>query len=110
MNKITYEIRRYEDEDAAAWDAFLLQTVNGTFLQSRRFLSYHPAGRFRDCSLMIYDAKGNLAALCPGADQMMDGRRVFCGFYIARRQNDHRRQLLRIGLELRHGGFHLLTV
>ena len=77
MNKITYEIRRYEDEDAAAWDAFLLQTVNGTFLQSRRFLSYHPAGRFRDCSLMIYDAKGNLAALCPGADQMMDGRRVF---------------------------------
>jgi len=77
VNKITYEIRRYEDEDAAAWDAFLLQTVNGTFLQSRRFLSYHPAGRFVDCSLMIYDAKGNLAALCPGADQMVDGRRVF---------------------------------
>jgi len=77
LKELSYEIRRYEEQDAAAWDAFLSQTVNGTFLQSRRFLSYHPAGRFEDCSLMIYDAKGNLAGLCPGAAQMRDGRRVF---------------------------------
>lgn len=72
-----YEIARYKEEQASVWDTFLDETVNGTFLQSRRFLSYHPVGRFEDCSLMIYDAKGNLAGLCPGAAQVRDGKRIF---------------------------------
>ena len=67
MNELSYEVIRFQEEDAAVWDDFLLQTVNGTFLQSRRFLSYHPAGRFVDCSLMIYDKKHHLVAVWPGA-------------------------------------------
>lgn len=77
MNEISYEVVPYHEEDAAGWDAFLPQTVNGTFLQSRRFLSYHPAGRVQDCSVMLYDKKHHIAALCPAAEGMADGRRVF---------------------------------
>ena len=77
MNELSYDVIRFQEEDAAVWDDFLLQTVNGTFLQSRRFLSYHPAGRFVDCSLMIYDKKHHLVAVCPGAEQVEDGKRVF---------------------------------
>ena len=77
MSQAYYEIEIYQESQASAWDTFLKETVNGTFLQSRRFLSYHPIGRFEDCSLMIYDAKGNLAGLCPAAVQMEDGRKIF---------------------------------
>ena len=72
-----YEIVRYQDEFASIWDKFLEQTVNGTFLQSRRFLSYHPKDRFADCSLLIYDCKKNLVGLCPGAVQIESGQKVF---------------------------------
>jgi len=77
MNKISYGVIPYCEEDAATWDGFLSQTVNGTFLQSRKFLNYHPAGRFKDCSLMLYDKKNHLVALCPGAEQWKEGRRIF---------------------------------
>ena len=72
-----YEIVRYCDEFAERWDTFLETIVNGTFLQSRRFLSYHPVGRFKDCSLIIYDQKKNLVGLCPAVVQMESGRRHF---------------------------------
>lgn len=64
---MSYEIRKYEESDSATWDDFIeKQAVNGTFLQSKKFFSYHPQGRFKDASYMIYDHKGNLAAICPG--------------------------------------------
>lgn len=43
---------------AQVWDRFVLQeSMNGTFLQTRRFIEYHPAGKFKDSSLIVY--KGN---------------------------------------------------
>ena len=50
---------------------------NGTFLQSRRFLSYHPPGRFDDASLMFAMENGELLGVVPAARCMVDGRACF---------------------------------
>lgn len=61
-----YSIRQYEIKDEAIWDEFVEHiSINGTFLQSRRFLNYHPKDRFQDFSLIIEDSKGHIAAVCP---------------------------------------------
>lgn len=61
-----YIVCEFKEEMNEVWDRFILQeSINGTFLQSRNFLSYHPKERFRDYSLMIYDEKKHLVALCP---------------------------------------------
>ncbi|MBQ9200153.1 MAG: GNAT family N-acetyltransferase [Lachnospiraceae bacterium] len=72
---------RFEYFDKAKesdWDKFIEErSVNGTFLQSRRFLNYHPEGRFKDVSLFIYNEKNNIAALCPACELDMDNKRTF---------------------------------
>lgn len=68
----------YTEEMAQQWDQFLEEkAVNGTFLQSRRFFSYHPAGRFEDASVMVYNQKKNLVALVPACRIQKDGKTVF---------------------------------
>lgn len=58
----------YNESMEQEWDAFVLKrSVNGNFLQTRDFLNYHPAERFRDCSLIYNDTKGNLRAVIPAA-------------------------------------------
>jgi hypothetical protein len=57
------DIRRYTEADKAAWDAFVAQSKNGTFLFFRDYMDYH-ADRFCDHSLMIY-VDGRLYALMP---------------------------------------------
>ena len=48
------EIVKYEDKYQEAWDQFVLKnSVNGTFLQTRNFLNYHPEGRFVDASVLV---------------------------------------------------------
>ena len=45
---------QYSDEYEERWDRFVLdKSINGTILQTRRFLNYHPADRFDDNSLMF---------------------------------------------------------
>lgn len=71
-------INMYKPEDFDRWDSFIrASSINGNFLQSRRFLSYHPEVRFEDFSLLYADKKGNLRALIPGAVRNVDGRRIF---------------------------------
>lgn len=73
-----YKVIQYTDDQEIHWDKFVEETgVNGTFLQTRRFLNYHPAGRFKDCSYMIYDLKGNLAALCPACEISENGEKLY---------------------------------
>lgn len=61
-------IKRFSIEMQQKWDEFVLsQSVNGNFLQTRRFLSYHPEDRFVDASLVYCDPKGNLRAAIPAA-------------------------------------------
>ena len=51
-------IEKYNNSLSALWDRFVLQeSMNGTFLQTRKFIEYHPVGKFTDSSLIVY--KGN---------------------------------------------------
>ena len=51
-------VENYKSEYEKEWDDFVLnKSMNGTFLQTRKFINYHKKGKFQDCSLCI--RKGN---------------------------------------------------
>ena len=58
-----FTIRQYAPADKAAWDNFVEQSKNGTFLFRRDYMDYH-SDRFADHSLMCY-LDGVLFALLP---------------------------------------------
>lgn len=58
-----FDIVPYTAERKSAWDAFVPQSKNGTFLFFRDYMDYH-ADRFTDHSLMFY-LDGRLYALLP---------------------------------------------
>lgn len=58
-----FEIERYTAERADAWNAFVQQSKNGTFLFDRGYMDYH-ADRFADASLMCR-RNGRLYAVLP---------------------------------------------
>ncbi len=58
----TYEIRKYQPEDKAVWDDFVMKAKNATFLFQRDFMDYH-SNRFVDHSLLVYKEKKLVAAL-----------------------------------------------
>ena len=61
-----YEILPYSPELDKRLDHFVeSESVNGTFLQTRRFLNYHPAGRFTDASFAL-EKSGTIVAYFPG--------------------------------------------
>ncbi len=72
-------IQWYEEKYEKLWNDFVLhKSINGTFLQSRNFLNYHPAERFEDCSVLVFNDKGNLAAVVPACVQHeADGKKTF---------------------------------
>lgn len=73
-----YRICRYSKELEAAWDKFVMeQSINGTFLQTRRFLNYHPQKRFIDDSLVVYNEKDILCAVLPACEILENGQKVF---------------------------------
>jgi len=55
------------------WDNFVGESVNGTLFHTRRFLSYHPAERFRDESL-VFRREAEIFALLPAVRGTWDGR------------------------------------
>ncbi len=61
-------VRRYCDEDSDQWDALVEISINGTLMQSRQLLSYHPPDRFRDHSLLFFDSTNRLCAIFPAAE------------------------------------------
>jgi hypothetical protein len=55
MDKIVMHLVIYEDKFEAAWDEFIINNaINGTFLQSRNFLNYHPKEKFVDNSFLLF--------------------------------------------------------
>ena len=60
------KIRSYTDADAGPWDDLVGRSAFGTFLHSRRFLSYHGA-RLQDRSMLWEDATGALIGVFPAA-------------------------------------------
>lgn len=63
-------IHNYEPGEAEAWDNFCRTTLQGTFLHTRRFLSYH-GGKFIDRSLVLRK-DGAIVALLPAAEKPGD--------------------------------------
>ena len=57
-----FEIVRYTADRAEAWNAFVAESKNGTFLFDRGYMDYH-ADRFSDYSLMFYVGDRLLAVL-----------------------------------------------
>ena len=48
-----FHFEKYNEKDEKKWDDFVMEkSINGTFLQTRRFLNYHPKDRFVDESIM----------------------------------------------------------
>jgi hypothetical protein len=64
-------VAEYHAGVADAWDRLVERSCNGTFMHTRRFISYH-GDRFRDRSLVLTDRRGNIAALFPAAEDLAD--------------------------------------
>src|SRR5579871_1198389 len=61
-----YQLVKYNEELDNVWDSLVSHANSGTFLHTRRFLSYH-GKNFDDQSLLIYDQAGILRATFPAA-------------------------------------------
>lgn len=59
-------VRSYEADHVDAWDNLVARSCNGTFMHTRRFLSYH-GDRFQDLSVLLEDRRGNISAVFPAA-------------------------------------------
>lgn len=59
-----YSVRFYMESDKEAWDNFVKNSVNGTFLHCRSYMDYHK-DRFEDASLILFDEKNCILALLP---------------------------------------------
>lgn len=72
-----YEVIKYEDKYEQDWDRFINEeSINGTFLQSRNFLNYHPKDRFHDSSKILMK-KNRIAAVLPGCIVHNEDKTVF---------------------------------
>jgi len=68
------EILGYEKKFQDQWDSFVASSNNGTIFNTRRFLSYHSPGKFKDSSLLFYEEK-KLMSVLTAADIERDGKR-----------------------------------
>ncbi len=70
-------IEKYEESFSDKWDKFIAaESINGTFLQTRKFLNYHPKDRFKDDSLIIF--KGNeIAGVIPACEVNAEGEKLY---------------------------------
>jgi hypothetical protein len=62
-------IKTYSDTDDERWDELCHKSCNGTFLHTRKYLSYHEE-RFVDQSVVIEDKEGGLLGLFPAATHL----------------------------------------
>lgn len=74
----SFQVKKYDNSNYSEWDTFIKDSsINGTFIHSRNFLSYHPENRFTDYSLLIYDEKGHLACIIPGCKINKNNKTIF---------------------------------
>ena len=59
-------VRSFAAAQADEWDDLVRRSCNGTFLHTRRFLSYHH-DRFADQSLLLHDRRGAIIGALPAA-------------------------------------------
>lgn len=68
-------IKRHSKNNKLIWDTFVNHANNGTIFHLRRFLSYHPEGRFVDHSLEFYK-KNTLFSVFPAAELNINGKNL----------------------------------
>lgn len=66
-------VKKYDNSLADEWDQLIAESRNGTFLQSRKFMNYHPEGRFEDYSLLFYEGNELIAVIL--ANVIREGER-----------------------------------
>lgn len=72
MKNFVWRVEPFSEQHEVQWDEFVQQeSLNGTFLHTRKFLNYHKSGKFEDVSLEVYK-KNKLVAVCP-ACRIKDG-------------------------------------
>jgi len=69
---MTLAVIRYLEEFKNEWDDFLVSSVNGTLMQERKFLNYHPLDRFLDHSLIFMENERIMAVLPAAQVQQTD--------------------------------------
>ncbi|WP_101758427.1 GNAT family N-acetyltransferase [Oceanicoccus sp. KOV_DT_Chl] len=68
------EVIAYTKEHSAQWDLWCSEAVNGTFLATRHFLSYH-GDRFQDASVLIMESD-KLVGVFPAAISLEDNKQI----------------------------------
>ena len=68
-------VKRHSKNNKVLWDSFVKNANNGTIFHLRRFLSYHPGGRFVDHSLEFYK-KNTLFSVFPAAELNINGKNL----------------------------------
>lgn len=58
------------------WDDFIDESDNGTMFHKRRFLSYHPADRFKDASIVV-KKNNNIQAVLPAVILDREGKKIY---------------------------------
>lgn len=67
----------YDSSMEEKWDDFVLnKSMNGTFLQTRKFINYHPDGRFTDRSLVVLKGTELMATIL-ACEIIDEGKRTF---------------------------------
>tara|TARA_Y100000748_G_scaffold297221_1_gene290968 strand:+ start:3149 stop:4114 length:966 start_codon:yes stop_codon:yes gene_type:complete len=69
-----FTIKRHSKKNYAVWDCFVKKANNGTIFHLRKFLSYHPDGRFNDHSIEFYK-NNTLVSVFPAAESIINGKR-----------------------------------
>ena len=70
MGRLNYSmltVKRFSKSNHSSWDSFVKIANNGTIFHLRRFLSYHPSGRFVDHSIEFYK-NNSLFSVFPAAE------------------------------------------
>lgn len=65
------DIKLFSQSDETTWDEFVWASNNGTLFHTRKFLNYHPTGRFQGHSLIFLN-KGKIVALFPAVVRKTD--------------------------------------
>jgi hypothetical protein len=64
-------VRSYDPGLACGWEDLVARACNGTFLHTRRFISYH-GDRFHDRSLVLENRRGRIVGVFPAAEDPAD--------------------------------------
>ncbi len=68
------EIKKFNVEQSDLWEKIVNKANNGTLFHTRKFLSYHPPGRFIDHSL-VFNKNNQPYILFPAAEKEIEGER-----------------------------------